>query len=70
MANASFSAPTAIDSLQAAWGWPTAFADNLLQVQRMQMEALLSWQQSLASINEELWDEWVCRWGGGVPIAA
>lgn len=46
----------------------TGFGDAVLQVQRMQLEALLTWQQSLASMQQELWDGWVCRWGGGVPI--
>ena len=23
---------------------------------------------SLAALQQDWWDEWVCRWGGGVPI--
>jgi len=46
----------------------TGIGDTVWQAQRLQLEALLTWQQSLASLQQELWDEWVCRWGGGVPI--
>ena len=43
-------------------------AENLFQIQRAQLEALLSWQKSMASIGQELWDEWACHFAGGVPI--
>ena len=48
--------------------WPTAFAESLVQGQRVQLEALISWQQSVAAFHQELWDAWVSRWAGGVPI--
>jgi hypothetical protein len=58
------------DSVQSALDWPRAFGESLMQTQRAQLEALLSWQQSLAAIHKEWWDEWVCRWAGGAPIDA
>jgi hypothetical protein len=48
----------------------TSFASALLEAQRVQIEAFFSWQRALAAINDELWDEWICRWAGGVPIDA
>ena len=65
MANA-----TRNESVQSVLDWPKAFAESLLQTQRAQLEALVSWQQSLAAIHRELWDEWACRWAGGAPIDA
>lgn len=49
-------------SLSSTW------VDNLFQIQRAQLEAMLSWQKSMASIGQEMWDEWACHFGGGVPI--
>ena len=45
-----------------------AIFEGLMQAQRVQLEALNSWQQSMAAITQEVWDEWVCHWGGGAPI--
>jgi hypothetical protein len=41
-----------------------------LAAQRLQLEVLLAWQQSIAAFQHELWDQWVCRWAGGAPIGA
>lgn len=46
------------------------FVDAMLDAQRLQYEAVLTWQQSVAAIQKEMWDEWVCRWAGGAPIDA
>ena len=46
------------------------WTQGLIQAQRVQWEALLSWQQSLTAIQQELWDEWTSRFAGGVPIDA
>ncbi len=50
--------------------WSSAFAANLIELQRMQLEAFVSWQQTIAAYYEDLWDQWACRWAGGVPIDA
>ena len=47
-----------------------ALATNLLHVQRAQVEALGAWQRAIGAMQQELWDEWACRWAGGVPIDA
>ena len=50
-----------------AW---TSFLDAFLQVQRFQWELLGAWQRSILAVQNELFDEWACRWAGGVPIDA
>ena len=63
-------APNGPGELIANFAPSMAVVDGLMQVQRLQLEALNTWQQSMAEINQELWDEWVCHWGGGAPIDA
>ena len=48
----------------------SALVQGLLRAQQAQLDAVLAWQKAVVSANQELWDEWVCRWGGGVPIDA
>ncbi len=64
----SSAAPTRADGFQPAFVSSMAIVESLMQAQRVQLEALNSCQQSIAAINQELWDEWVCHWGGGAPI--
>jgi hypothetical protein len=64
----STAVPNLSENLQPAIDWTTAFTDTLMQVQRFQIEAFTSWQQSIAAVNKELWDEWTAHWGGGIPI--
>ena len=56
------------DSAQPLLSLSSILADNLFQIQRAQLDAMLSWQKSMASINQEMWDEWACHFAGGVPI--
>jgi hypothetical protein len=48
-----------------AW---TAFLDAWMQAQRLPWELLAAWQRAWLALQQELVDEWVCRWAGGVPI--
>jgi len=72
MSNASRQPRTAPQSteLGPAVAYATTFADSVWQVQRMQVEALIAWQNSMAAVTQELWDEWVCHFAGGAPIDA
>jgi hypothetical protein len=63
-------APTRPGEFQPAFVASMAALDGLMRTQHAQLEALATWQHSIAAINQELWDEWVCHWGGGVPIDA
>jgi hypothetical protein len=50
----------------AGWWW--LVAGPMLQAQRLQLHALLSWQQSIATFNRDTWEQWAVRYGGGVPL--
>ncbi len=70
--NAS-SAPTPEASFAAMTpgaDWWGPLAQTFLQAQRTQLDAIIAWQKALADMNQELWDEWVCRWAGGAPLDA
>ena len=41
---------------------------SVLQAQQIQLQMLTAWQRPFAAVNQELWDQWVVRFGGGVPI--
>ncbi len=60
--------PSRDGSFQLGTAPAAAFLEGLVQAQRFQWEALNSWQQVLAAMNQELWDEWVCHCAGGAPI--
>ena len=51
-----------IDTLSAAVvrGW--------VQLQQQQWKALAAWQQSFATFSKDFWEQWACRYAGGVPI--
>ena len=38
------------------------------EAQRLQWKALLDWQDSLVTFNKDFWEQWACRYAGGVPI--
>lgn len=40
----------------------------MFAAQRLQWEAMSAWQQSLLAFNRDLWEQWACRYAGGVPI--
>ncbi len=45
-----------------------SLANPWLELQRVQWDALRSWQESLATFNTDLWDQWTVRYAGGMPI--
>ncbi len=49
-------------------GVATAAAKALLDAQRLQFDLLLGWQRACREAQQELFDEWVSHWGGGVPL--
>lgn len=54
--------------LSLALEWQAAAIGTLLQAQQRQAGILLIWQKSMAAVGQDLWDRWVCRFGGGVPL--
>ncbi|MBB4221643.1 MULTISPECIES: hypothetical protein [Variovorax] len=55
-------------SLQALLDWEVAVARSMLLVQRQQLEMMFAWQRSATAVLCEFRDQWVCRFGGGVPL--
>ncbi|MET3179254.1 UNVERIFIED_ORG: hypothetical protein ABIC43_002410 [Variovorax guangxiensis] len=74
MTNDSFSTiPATPESLgarylQAATSWQMAVARSVLLAQLGQWEILAAWWRGTAAAQHELVDQWICRFGGGVPL--
>ena len=56
------SSSAASTTATAPWLWPWA------DVQRAQWKAWLVWQHSMLLFQKDLWEQWSCRFAGGVPI--
>lgn len=54
-------------SFQPLFEWQAAWVDSLMQAQKLQLEILGAWRNPL---YQELWDQWIAHFGGGVPIDA
>ena len=68
-------APGAMQFLDAAavrarLPWPVMLAESWMRMQRLQWDALAAWQRSFATFNEDFWEQWACRYAGGIPIDA
>jgi hypothetical protein len=50
--------------------WSTALAQSCLQMQQLQWETLTAWQHSVLTFSKDFWEQWACRYAGGVPIDA
>jgi hypothetical protein len=44
------------------------FIDLAFEAQARQLEALLSWQESLATCARDCWEQWAVRYAGGMPF--
>ena len=56
--------------LPSILAWQSACAAMALQAQQEQLKLLSSWQGMAISFQRELWDSWIARFGGGVPLVA
>ncbi|MDM0107740.1 hypothetical protein QTH97_22530 [Variovorax sp. J22R24] len=54
--------------LTAALNWHKAVHDTWSLIQRIHLENLTTWQKAIEASNQDLFDRWVCRFGGGVPL--
>lgn len=74
MPNDSFSAtpmhptPLGTGCLQFAMDWQMAAARSMFLVQRRQWEMLTAWQRATGAVQRQFTDQWICRFGGGVPL--
>jgi hypothetical protein len=48
--------------------WQAACGASVLQAQQIQLGMFAAWQQSAQAVQQELWDQWISRFGGGVPL--
>jgi hypothetical protein len=48
--------------------WFNAASQVWWAIQSAQWQAVTAWQQAVASMQQELWDEWTAHWAGGAPI--
>jgi hypothetical protein len=63
--NSPFAAlPPAFFDANAAGAVTKAF----FEAQRMQFDLLLRWQQACTGLQQEMFDQWISHWGGGVPL--
>jgi hypothetical protein len=56
------------DYLTAGLDWHKAVLANWGVLQRIHWETLAAWQTAVEAFNQDLFDQWVCRFGGGVPL--
>jgi hypothetical protein len=69
MPSTSFQAPLLVDGyLRSVVDWQKAITESMLHAQRGQWEMLAGWQRAIGAMQEELRDQWVYRFGGGVPL--
>jgi hypothetical protein len=60
--------PDSVTGIEPMFDLYGTLVTNAMQLQRAQLDAWLSWQKSWAANGQELFDEWACRFGGGIPI--
>jgi len=44
------------------------FIDALFEAQCKQLQALMSWQESMATCGKDCWEQWAVRYAGGMPF--
>jgi hypothetical protein len=53
---------------QAALDLSSAMTRLVVEAQQLPLRSALAWQQAMVATQQELFDEWACRFAGGVPI--
>jgi hypothetical protein len=48
--------------------YATLLAAGLMQAQQLQVQVLMCWHTAMLEVGKEAWDEWQCRFAGGIPI--
>jgi hypothetical protein len=60
--------PNPYVGIQPVLDWQATVVESLMQAQNLQLQMLAAWQRPFAMASQELWDQWVARFGGGVPL--
>lgn len=53
---------------QSLTGWQGVMGKSLVLAYFYQWEWLAAWQRTLGATQRECMDQWICRFGGGVPL--
>lgn len=59
---------TPYGSFQPVLDLQSSIIESLMRAQQIQLQMLTAWQRPFAAVNQELWDQWIVRFGGGVPL--
>jgi hypothetical protein len=62
--------PAANSAALAAVDWTNPMFATFVEAQLAQWNAALALQQSLATFHRDLWEQWACRFAGGIPLDA
>jgi hypothetical protein len=54
--------------LKAGVDWQRAALGLAFQTRQSQIQAFAAWQAMFSDIQRDMWDCWIGRFGGGVPI--
>ena len=54
--------------MQSMLDWQKAYAGLYVQAQQNQFQVLATWQKAMQEAQRDLWDRWICRFGGGIPL--
>lgn len=60
--------PSTEGFVQSLMGWQGAMGKSLTSCYFYQWELLAAWQRTLGEAQREYMDQWICRFGGGVPL--
>jgi hypothetical protein len=52
----------------SALDWQSIWIHHMLKAQDDHWRLIAAWQRVVSEINQDLWDRWSCRFGGGVPL--
>ncbi|MBU1361643.1 MAG: hypothetical protein KKC79_21070 [Gammaproteobacteria bacterium] len=55
-------------ALSAFIDWQGTAIEAALRLQHDQLQMISAWQRMAAEFNQDAWDRWTCRFGGGVPL--
>lgn len=64
----TLSSQTPADPLTNFAPWPSVMGNTLLLAMLVQWEWCAALQRAMGAAQQELMDEWKCRYGGGVPL--
>jgi hypothetical protein len=54
--------------VRSALDWQATLVHQMMDLQDTQWRSIAAWQRLLCEANQDLWDRWICRFGGGVPL--